>query len=236
MKAIAIVGTKNSGKTGLCIKLAETLADMGHKVVAAKHTRHHFDKADTDTDKLRRVCSGVIGICPDETFVSWPGEKSLPDMLALMKADVLIVEGGKDLNYLPRVLTLKEDDDLKRLSPELALATFGRFEANGLPHLTDIKDLARLAMDKGFILPGLDCGACGFTECGGLAEKIVSGLAGIKDCKSLNSDISVTVGGAKAPMNPFVAGTFQAVIAAMLSQLKGLAPGKVKISMDYKGE
>ena len=235
MKAIAIVGTKNSGKTGICIKLAETLADMGYKVVAAKHNRHHFDKEDTDTEKLRRVCAGVIGLCPDETFVSWPGEKNLPDMLPLMKADILLMEGGKDLKYLPRVLTLKEDDDLKSLSPELALATFGRVEADGLEHLTDYKDLARLALEKGFILPALDCGACGFTECGGLTERIVSGQASIDDCKSLNASMSITVGGAAVPLNPFVAGIFQASINGMLTQLKGIAPGKVKITMDYKG-
>ena len=104
MKAVSIVGPKNTGKTTLGLKLAKHFKQSGLTVAAAKFSHHGFDWQDTDTTEYARICDAVAGLGPSETFVHWTDHRFLPDILPLLTADVLIVEGGKKLGFLPRIL------------------------------------------------------------------------------------------------------------------------------------
>ncbi|MBN2139488.1 MAG: molybdopterin-guanine dinucleotide biosynthesis protein MobB [Desulfovibrionaceae bacterium] len=232
MRAVAIVGPKKAGKTTLGLALAEALAEMGLKVVAAKHTGHHFDKQGTDTARYAEHCAAVIGLGPEESFVTWPVERHLPDLLPLARADVLLVEGGKGLRWLPRVLVLNEPGEAQGLAPELTLACFGNTGPSDLPRVESVGELARLVLERGFVLPGLDCGACGREDCGCLAAEIVAGRALIDECKSRSSRVRVAVNGSPVGLNPFLERLFCSMIGAMLEQLKGYAPGRVSIELE----
>jgi len=232
MIAIAIVGPKKSGKTTLGVGLARELAGRGLTVAAAKSTSHHFDKADTDTDQYRAVCVGTLGIGPQESFVSWPGRRFLADLVPLVAADVLLVEGGKDLGILPRVLLPAAAARPKAFAPELAVACFGDKGLPGAPAVDSVPALADLVLARGFILPGLDCGACGFADCRALAVEIVAGRAGVKDCKSRNAAVSVRVNCVALALNPFVERMLGAGIRGLVSELKGYAPGRIEIELE----
>lgn len=232
MRAVSIVGPKKSGKTTLGLELAIALGDMGLKVAVAKHTCHGFDKEDTDTGRYRKVCSGVIGLSPEESMISWPGERFLPDLVHMVEADILIVEGGKSFGWLPRILVFDEKGEADKLKPELAIACYGQ---HGLPHapkFVSVAELAELVAERGFMLPGLDCGACGCENCHGLAAEIVAGRADLSECKSLNTGMKIKVDGKPVALNPFVEEMFLAVIKSMLGQLKGYSPGQVRIDME----
>ncbi len=232
MRAVSIVGPKKSGKTTLGLELAIALGDLGHKVAVAKHTCHGFDKEDTDTGRYSKVCTGVIGLSPGESMVSWPGERFLPDLVPLVDADVLIVEGGKSFGWLPRILVFDDKDEAAKLKPELAIACYGK---HGLPHapkVASVAELAKLVAERGFMLPGLDCGACQRDDCQGLAAEIVAGKADISHCKSLNTGMKIKVDGKPVALNPFVEDMFAVVIKSMLGQLKGYVPGRVRIDME----
>jgi len=231
MRAVSIVGPKKSGKTTLGLKLTEVLTSLGYKVAVAKHSGCGFDRQDSDTGRYLKVCAGVIGLGPDESMISWPGERFLPDMLPLVDADVLIVEGGKSYGWLPRILMFDDLEDAKGLNPELALACHGKHGLPGAPKIDSVGELAKLVLDRGFVLPGLDCGSCKRENCRGLAMDIVAGKAEISDCKSLDSKMKITVNGKNVALNPFMNDLFAAVIQAMLGRLKGFAPGHVKIDM-----
>ncbi|MEI3478150.1 MAG: hypothetical protein V8Q84_02535 [Bilophila sp.] len=96
-------------------------------------------------------------------------------MVPLLDADILLVEGGKAIGWLPRILCLRTTPELltalpegcKALRPELALATYGDNTLSGLPSFTaeDLDALADLIVERAFLLPGLDCGACGEGDC-----------------------------------------------------------------------
>lgn len=234
MKAVSIVGPKNSGKTTLGLKLAEHFKSKGLTVAAAKFSHHGLDWQETDTAKYAGICDAVAGLGPSETFVHWTDRRFLPDILPLLTADVLIVEGGKSLGYLPRILCLRGDlsDGTDWLSPELAIATYGDETVEGVEEASTIEKLADIVLDKGFFLPGMDCETCGRPDCRGLAIDIVKGLTDTKACLALHNSITVDINGASLGMKPFVEDIVSASIREMIRTLKGYSPGKATIKLD----
>lgn len=233
MKAISIIGFSNSGKTTLLGLLADHFEAIGVRVALVKHTHHCLDKPDTDTSRLMKSGRTVLAMGTDETVLFQGRGRFLVDMLPLLQADVVLVEGGKGLGWLPRVLCLREEDAdaapdrLARLVPELAVACFGDI---GLPHLprfteTTLDALGKLILEKSFVLPGLDCGACGLTNCEGLARRIVCGLATEEHCKARGVSIEVLVNNVAIGLNPFTAAMLNGGLKGMLSALKGYTPG-----------
>lgn len=124
-KAMAVVGRKNSGKTTLLVGLAAELASRGHRVGAVKFSHHALDRADRDTGKLGEHAHAVVGMSPGETSLFLKEERSVQQMLPWMDVDVLLVEGGKNLASLPRILTGSEAEQDQELDQGLALAVWG---------------------------------------------------------------------------------------------------------------
>jgi len=234
MKAVSIVGPKNSGKTTLGLELARHFKKMGLTVAAAKFSHHGFNWQDTDTTKYSEICDTVAGLGPSETFVHWTDRRFLPDILPLLTADVLIVEGGKSLGYLPRILCLRGDltDGTDWLTPELAIASYGEESIDGVPALESIDDLAETVLKKGFFLPGMDCETCGRPDCKTLAADIVAGKVTTDACLAMHNSIEVDINGAPLGMKPFVEDLISAAIREMLKTLKGYSPGKATIKLD----
>jgi molybdopterin-guanine dinucleotide biosynthesis protein B len=233
MRAIAVVGFKKSGKTTLAIELAEALRKLGLSVTLVKHSHHGFDeKADTDTARFRASADMVMGFSPGGSFVSWPDERPLAELIAFVKTDFLVLEGGKTLGIMPRILIASDEDTAGQLDPELALAAYGDAALDGLMATRDVAGLARIAKNSGFLLPGLDCGACGRENCRALAVEIVAGEASVDDCKALSGSMRVLVNGAPLPLNPFVERILQSGIRGLLSELKGYTPGALDIHIE----
>ena len=234
MKAVSIIGPKKSGKTTLGIELARIFKDRGLTVAAAKYSHSGFDRADTDTAKYAAVCDTVAGLGKSDAFVHWTKHCFLPDLLPLLTADVLIVEGGKPLGFLPRILCLSGDlsDGIDWLSPELAIATQGEQTLDGIPAPATPDELADLVLDKGFLLPGMDCETCGRPDCRTLAAEIVRGVVGTEACLAMHNSIQVDINGATVGMKPFVEDIISAAIREMIRTLKGYSPGKATITLD----
>jgi molybdopterin-guanine dinucleotide biosynthesis protein B len=233
VKALQIVGYKKSGKTALALELAAALTARGVAVAAAKFTHNpSLDKADTDTGRLAAHCRAVAAFTPAESAVFWSAPRPLHDVLPLLGAEALVVEGGKELACMPRILVLRDPAEAEGLGSGLALGTFGPVTAPGLPRITDVAALADLLLARGFVLPRLDCGACGLASCAEMAARIVAGDAVPGDCQAVREAMRVTVNGAPLAMNPFVERILAAGIKAMLGQLKGYAPGRVAIDLD----
>ncbi|WP_449243308.1 molybdopterin-guanine dinucleotide biosynthesis protein MobB [Desulfovibrio sp.] len=233
MKAVAVVGFKKSGKTALTLELLEAARSLGLSVAAGKHSHHGFDeKEGTDTARFRALGCPVLAWSPGGAQVFWPDGRTLPDLAPLVTADLLVCEGGKTQGLMPRIILADDEATARELEPELALAVYGKTQLPGLPRLEAPEALARLAADKGFLLPGLNCGGCGREDCRALAVDIVAGKASPSDCVSLHGGLSVSVGGRPLALNPFVARMFGAGVLAMLAELKGFGPGDVEIRLE----
>lgn len=242
MKAISIIGFSNSGKTSLMGLLADHFDHSGIRVALVKHTHHQLDKPDTDTARLMKADRLVLAMGAEETLLFQGKSRHLIDMLPTLDAELVLVEGGKSLGWLPRILCLREEDEatapdrMAKLVPELALASFGPFGLPGLPRFdeSNIPALARLILEKSFVLPGLDCGACGFPCCEELARRIVSGLTSTNQCKARTGGIEVSMNDVPLGLNPFTAAMLKGGIEGMLSALKGYSPG-TEVHIRLKG-
>ncbi|WP_027190543.1 molybdopterin-guanine dinucleotide biosynthesis protein MobB [Fundidesulfovibrio putealis] len=235
MRAVNIVGFKNTGKTTLCASVIRELAALGIPASSLKFTHQAgLDKSSTDTAKLLEVSPAVGAIGESESAIFWRERKPFMDMLPLLGQDMLVVEGGKTLGVMGRIVIARDAEEARRLGAGqdgLAFAVYGPEGVDGVPAVSDVRELARIVSERSFLLPGLDCGGCGRENCRQLAVEIVSGAASPADCTAVGGELSITVNGAPLPLNPFVGRILQAGIAAMLGQLKGYAPGETVISL-----
>lgn len=237
MKAVCVAGYKNSGKTTLCLALARELKARGRSVAVAKFSGCGFDEREgSDTALYKEVADTVLGLSENESFVSWTEKKTLQNLVPLAGTDVLLVEGGRDLGVLPRILVTRkalDNEGLAGLGPDLALAAYGA-DIPGVERIDDISTLADHVEQRGFLLPGQDCGKCGEENCRKLATEIVARTARPEDCTTAQTPISVDMNGHPLSLNPFAARMLASAITGMLGELKGTAPGEAIIRMNVK--
>lgn len=232
MIAVNLVGFKKSGKTTLALELAEAFTRRGVRAAAIKYTHHdRFDLANTDTARLKEAYGASVGLAGAETAIFWSGKRFALDLLPLLDADLVVVEGGKTLGWLPRVLLLRDPSEAADLGRDLALACYGPVAVEGLPSIQDADALAELILSKAFSLPGLDCGACGRPDCRTLSAEIVAGAATTRDCKAANSPVSIKINGQVLGVNEFVQRIVGGAIRGMLRECKGYAPGDIEIKI-----
>jgi molybdopterin-guanine dinucleotide biosynthesis protein B len=244
MRAVSIIGYKNSGKSTLTKLLAGALERRGLRVAVAKYAHAGLDKPDTDSARLRAPGRTVLALSDGECALFYGEKRFLADMIPLLQADMLLVEGGKGLGWLPRILCLRapgeaEADEREKLDQGLAFAVWGRQAAPGLPYFSggpDAEDetldaLAALAQEKAFMLSGLDCAACGRENCAALAAEIVTGKAGTEDCAALRPAVEVCINGQPLGLNAFTARVVAGALRGMLREMKGFAPGEVTLTM-----
>ena len=106
-----------------------------------------------------------------------------------MKSDFLIVEGGKEIKFLPRIVIPGCLKDYTELSSGLALAAWGDWQEPQINSVNEIYTLFELIRQESFLLPGLNCGSCNREDCCALAREIVAGKATTQECKALNSQL-----------------------------------------------
>lgn len=236
MKAIAIVGKKKTGKTTLGLALVKKLTERGYKVGVLKHSHHGFDGAEgADTEEYKKIASCVAAYSPSESFVSWKKERTVQDLVPLMDADIIVMEGGNKVGWMPRVIMVREDNDDKEFYPELALRQIPACTPDTPPSEDLLDELADMVLEKGFILPGLNCKACGRDYCMEFVADIIAGKARVSGCQAMKTQMSVTCNGSELGFNPFVADMLSAGITAMLQQLKGYVPGEIEIKIKNQG-
>lgn len=100
-----VVGRKKSGKTTVVVRLVEILTARGHRVATIKHAAHEHprDVPGADTDRHRAagaaraafVTPGGFSVCVDTADAA----DSFATLTAwLADADVIVVEGGKNMD------------------------------------------------------------------------------------------------------------------------------------------
>jgi len=214
---VGVIGYQNSGKTTLTQALARELTSRGHQVAVIKHLSHHLDLPGKDTAMLGEVADQVGFISPQGSGIFWKKSLSLEDAIPYLEADIILVEGFKAEKTFPKIVCLRGRPDDPDLFDGLAICAVGAadqlerldvpsFGGLGTPLLDqdDVGNIADLVVQKGFKLPSLDCGACGYERCYDLAREVVAGTASVEDCLSLQPSTEVRIDGQAKPMNPSV--------------------------------
>ncbi len=238
MKAISVVGFKNSGKTAVCETLLSIWEKRGFIADYLKFSHHVFDLERTDTQRMLHKERVVFGVNDEQSLRIDSKKHSLLDILGQCQNSFLLVEGGKNELFLPRVVCLRSKEEFDELNKGLAIATFGfdDFTNTGiLPHFTmeNIEQLAHLVLEEAFVLAGLNCEACKRPSCHELACEIVAKRASVEECsvRSENKSVSIQVGGKALALNPFVEDMIKETVKGMLSTLKGNTIGDMQITI-----
>lgn len=245
MKAIGIVGYKKSGKTTLAISLTRELSKRGYKVAIIKHTDHEIKTGKNDTNQFLQETSQVSLVSPGLTEIFFRENLTIKQILTFFSADFLIVEGFKSIQYFPRIVCLRDYNEKESLSMDLALFSVSldpalKREKKADYLITDEKDLEIIAdrvIQHAFLLPDMNCGKCGFSDCYQLAKAIVTGKISQGKCIYDDSDISVQINNKKIYLNPFMSQLYQNIIFGLFSPLKDvedLNHAEIRIQLNLK--
>ncbi|OJF93453.1 molybdopterin-guanine dinucleotide biosynthesis protein B [Pararhizobium antarcticum] len=102
-KLFGIAGWKNSGKTGLCVRLVTELTRRGYRVSTIKHAHHDFDidKVGADSFRHREAGAHEVTIVSGTRYaimheLRGGPEPSFEEILArLAPCDLVLIEGYK---------------------------------------------------------------------------------------------------------------------------------------------
>ncbi len=230
MKAVNIVGFRNSGKSRLIQGLARALRRRGHSVEIVKHCIDRISISEKDSG-FRSAANGYSLFSGKESLVYAGKTRDLDDLLNSLEADYILLEGFKSNKMMPRIVCARTTADKRKLCRGLEIAVLEGTQPISQGH---IKKLAATIERKAFKLPGLDCGRCGKPGCRRLALDILKGKAKGDDCHYSDTGTTLSIGGKDIPLSRFPAQIMRKVVLGMLDSLQGTA-GKGRIRIEMSG-
>lgn len=213
MKIIAIVGSKNTGKTSLSVRVIEELVDRGYKVGSIKHSHHNMevDTEGKDTWKHRQAGSEMVIGSGANSFVVLDEELELSQLLFMIKSlkdpDYVVIEGYKQYPYANiSTSDFKDDYTIKQVD------SFNLSEQ-------DIVDLVDLVEKQSFgFLENMDYKKYGFKSSAEMASALSQGEA--RDAPQESDEVVLSVDDTIIPLNEFVQAFLESGVQGMIKSLK----------------
>ncbi len=247
MKAIGIVGFKNSGKTTLALQIVRALVDKKYRVAVIKHSSTAVHQGISDTDKFLKETEQVVLVTPESTDIMMSSPWDLKRIISLITADFLVIEGFKSLKYFPKIICLNNEEEKSLLDDGLGIFSAGidvSLKESGtvdflINEKKDIPEMINQIEKKAFYLPDENCGKCGYDSCYELAKAIVSGKESIESCIHLQDFLSIKINGKEVFLNHFMVKLYQSLIYGMLAPLKNIDPlqqAEIEIKTNISGK
>ncbi|WP_312931029.1 molybdopterin-guanine dinucleotide biosynthesis protein B [Agrobacterium cavarae] len=155
-KVFGISGWKNSGKTGLAVRIVTELAARGYRVSTIKHAHHDFDidKVGADSWRHRQAGAHEVTIVSGTRFaimheLRGAAEPSFEEILArIAPCDLVLIEGYK-YEPVPKIEARRKDaaktEPLAPSDPHIiAIAADHLIPESTLP-VFDLDDTGRIA-------------------------------------------------------------------------------------------
>ena len=155
-RVFGIAGWKNSGKTGLAVRLVTEFTRRGYKISTIKHAHHDFDidKVGADSFRHRQAGAHEVTIVSGSRFaimheLRGDPEPSLQDVLdRIAPCDLVLIEGYKR-EPVPKIearrLESKSREPLAPTDPHIvAIAADHAVEGTSLP-VFDLDDTVAIA-------------------------------------------------------------------------------------------
>ena len=185
MKIVAVVGTKNTGKTTLVTKIVKELVCRGFEVGTVKYSHHNFDMSDRDTGKHKIAGAEIVAGIGEETFFTMQGGMELEHVLSMMNfiknLDFIILEGFKTSKYA-KISTSEFKD-------EYTIANVNVFEMSD----SELKSLVDLLDNRSYgLIKYLNCKKCGFMDCNDFVEKCLQ-RKNLPGRKTRQGDYRITI-------------------------------------------
>ena len=213
MKIVSVVGSKNTGKTSLTVRVIEELTKRGYNVASIKHSHHsiEMDKENTDTWKHKQAGANLVVGVGSTTFFNARKEHDLNRILYLLKHfddfDFVIIEGYKSYNY-PKIITSPNVKD------EYTIAEVDSFTIDD----EGISNLADLIEKRGHdIVDTLFANNCGFNNGEAIAKEIRTGNLGVDKLDKTHSYLSID--GKVVGLNRFVSNYLKNNVIGIINTL-----------------
>jgi molybdopterin-guanine dinucleotide biosynthesis protein B len=211
MKVIAVVGFSGSGKTRLVVRLIRELKGRGLRVSALKRCSHDFslDIEGKDTAAFSAAGADGVAMLSQEGWAAIVKAMVAPDPASLADrlfpdADIVLVEGGKDVRGTRKIEVLRAGVSETPLSRPNELVAV----------------VADLPVPGGAVAP-----VFGPDDVSGRADLILS----LEEAKM--ADITLEVDGREVNMNPFVRTFIERTVLGMVTSLSGIDPEPKKITL-----
>ncbi len=242
IKGVGVIGFKNSGKTFLIKKLTERIKEKsGKNVTIIKHSSSKAKLEEGfDTNTLFERADKVIGLFEDSQIIFSKERDSYNDIVRTLDTDILIVEGFKSVKNLPKIICIKEEGEIEKLSDGLE---FGYFSLNNIQSekhkiwtLEDLDEMVNRILEDGFLLPNINCGKCNERTCYEFGLKLINKKVDIYRCSYIKDKepISVTINNEELVLNKFTADALKNIVSAYLKTLKGIEKGPVEIKFELE--
>lgn len=213
MKAVAIVGNSDSGKTRLITALIKELNQRGLKCGVLKKANEEveLDKEGKDSWQFMAAGAEAATVLTPEKIFTIEKKKASQTLLGLAldrfeEVDILLVEGGQKESALKKIWRLQKAADFEeKMAPEELLA---------------------VVADEPFpVSPGYPVFQA--EETSKLADFLLNVLEPLEPLAELKVD------GRRVPLNPFVQSILTETIKGLLRALKGLPehPQRVEIKL-----
>lgn len=250
MKVFSVSGYHRTGKTTVVVELIKELKSRGFKVVSIKDIHAEdftMEKEGSNSWKHWQASRDVvITRGQNETYMIWHRSLSLNEMLDLLDADWVVVEGMRS-EALPRIVCAENQQELEELIDRTVFAISGKYSDDhvfykDLPVFKaekDIKDFTDRVEAKVFdVLPlvkGECCSECGLS-CREMVMEILAGNKSRDVCKTDRTrNVTIKFNGNDLKIVPYVQQTFIDVVIGYLQNLKGYKKGsKITIEIDDK--
>jgi len=210
MKIVAVAGLSETGKTRLIVRLIQELTKRGLRVSAVKRCSHGFalDTEGKDTAEFSRAGAGGVAMISPEGWAALARAASVeaPALAARLfpEADVVLIEGGKNVAGVPKIEVLRAgvSEALTSRPEELLAVVSDRPLPDGVPvPVFRPEETARLS------------------------DLILS----VEEASM--ADITLEVDGQEVNMNPFVRTFIERTVLGMVTSLSGIDPEPKKISL-----
>lgn len=238
VRAIAVVGYREAGKTQVVEGLVRELAERGYRVATVKHVVERgfsIDRPGKDTWRHAKAgASVVVSIAPRELAIIEKRVVKLGEVLRRLEgSDFVIIEGFKGSKNLPKIVAARNRADLHKLVDEFTIASVGARKV-GLSsfELKQMKKLADLVERKvPPVLPGIDCQHCGYKSCREFALAVLAGKRAWDGCPALQERVVLNVDGKRVHLNPFMQDLIAGLIESLLSSLKGARGKQIELKV-----
>jgi molybdopterin-guanine dinucleotide biosynthesis protein B len=234
MRAVAVIGFKDSGKTALAERIIHRLKARNLRVAVVKHAHGGLTPPLKDSGRLFNAGADLVVTVAEGAVEEYRRyDAKLWEVISQVRAyDFAVFEGFKSEFPGARIAVAGDAEEARQLTSPLTVAIVGpRGRIGGgfsVPIFDPVEDADKIVdyvLEKAFEpLPGLNCGFCRYGDCLKLAEAIARGEATHKECTVFSSKVRLRVDGKSIELNPFVQEVFRNVILALASTLKGTPP------------
>ncbi len=213
MRIIAVVGTKNTGKTTLVTSIVKKLVERGYNVGTVKHTHHQFDLPERDTGKHKKAGAEIVAGIGNETFLTINDTMDLENVLVMMKfmkdLDFVVIEGLKESRYA-KISTSDYKD-------EYTIANVNVFEMDD----SELNSTVDLILERSFgMINDLNCKKCGYECCNEFIRAKIGGNPDATNCKAESDQVILKINNHMIPLNPFVRTFINETVLGMVKSLK----------------